>query len=66
MGGGLATQRPNLGGGLVAGFQLAAGDEDVGTVGGEVLSVKTAGGEFTAPVSELHDAWWNAIARAMA
>ena len=38
----------------------------VGTVGGEVLSVKTAGGEFTAPVSELHDAWWNAIARAMA
>jgi len=28
--------------------------------------VKTAGGEFTAPVSELHDAWWNAIARAMA
>ena len=38
----------------------------IGTVGGEVLSVKTAGGEFTAPVSELHDAWWNAIARAMA
>ena len=38
----------------------------VGTVGGEVLSVKTAGSEFTAPVSELHDAWWNAIARAMA
>ena len=38
----------------------------VGTVGGEVLTVKTAGGEFTAPVSELHDAWWNAIARAMA
>ena len=38
----------------------------IGTVGGEVLSVKTAGGEFTAHVSELHDAWWNAIARAMA
>ncbi|PHX94683.1 MAG: phosphoribosylformylglycinamidine synthase II [Pedosphaera sp.] len=38
----------------------------IGTVGGEVLSVKTAGSEFTAPVSELHDAWWNAIARAMA
>ena len=38
----------------------------IGTVGGEVLTVKTAGGEFTAPVSELHDAWWNAIARAMA
>ena len=38
----------------------------IGIVGGEVLTVKTAGGEFTAPVTELHDAWWNAIARAMA
>ena len=38
----------------------------IGTVGGEALTVKTASGEFTAPVAELHDAWWNAIARAMA
>jgi phosphoribosylformylglycinamidine synthase len=38
----------------------------IGTVGGDVLAVKTANGEFTAPVAELHDAWWNAIARAMA
>jgi phosphoribosylformylglycinamidine synthase len=38
----------------------------IGTVGGDVLSVKTATGEFSAPVSELHDAWWNSIARAMA
>jgi phosphoribosylformylglycinamidine synthase len=37
----------------------------LGTVGGDALTVKTAGGEFTAPVAELHDAWWNAIARAM-
>jgi hypothetical protein len=28
--------------------------------------VKTAGGEFSAPLTELHDAWWNSIARAMA
>jgi len=40
--------------------------ERLGTVGGDVLAVKTANGEFTAPVAELHDAWWNAIARAMA
>jgi phosphoribosylformylglycinamidine synthase len=38
----------------------------LGTVGGEALTVKSAAGEFTAPVAELHDAWWNAIARAMA
>jgi phosphoribosylformylglycinamidine synthase len=38
----------------------------LGQVGGDSLTVKTAGGEFTAPVAELHDAWWNAIARAMA
>ena len=38
----------------------------IGTVGGEVLTLKTAGGECATPVTELHDAWWNAIARAMA
>ena len=37
----------------------------LGTVGGDALAVKTASGEFTAPVAELHDAWWNSIARAM-
>ncbi|PAW88095.1 MAG: phosphoribosylformylglycinamidine synthase II [Pedosphaera sp. Tous-C6FEB] len=38
----------------------------IGSVGGDTLAVKTASGEFTAPVAELHDAWWNSIARAMA
>ncbi len=38
----------------------------IGTVGGTALAIKTDGGEFTAPVAELHDVWWNAIARAMA
>lgn len=38
----------------------------IGTVSGDALTVKTASGEFTAPVSELHDAWWHSIARAMA
>ncbi len=37
----------------------------IGTVGGDVLKVKTASGEFSAPLTELHDAWWNSIARAM-
>jgi phosphoribosylformylglycinamidine synthase subunit PurL len=37
----------------------------IGSVGGTKLTFKTATGEFSAPVSELHDAWWNAIARAM-
>jgi hypothetical protein len=37
-----------------------------GKVGGDQLTVKTAGGEFSAPLAELHDAWWNSIARAMA
>ena len=38
----------------------------LGAVGGDALTVKTANGEFTASLSELHDAWWNSIARAMA
>jgi phosphoribosylformylglycinamidine synthase len=37
----------------------------IGKVGGDKLTVKTANGEFSAPLTELHDAWWNSIARAM-
>jgi phosphoribosylformylglycinamidine synthase len=37
----------------------------IGKVGGDKLTVKTAAGEFSAPLTELHDAWWNSIARAM-
>ena len=38
----------------------------IGTVGGDKLTIKTSAGEFSAPLTELHDAWWNSIARAMA
>ena len=38
----------------------------IGKVGGDQLVMKTAHGEFAAPLAELHDAWWNSIARAMA
>jgi phosphoribosylformylglycinamidine synthase len=38
----------------------------IGKVNGDTLAVKTAAGEFSAPVAELHDAWWHSIARAMA
>ena len=37
----------------------------IGKVGGGQLTVKTASGEFSAPVAELHDFWWNSIGRAM-
>jgi phosphoribosylformylglycinamidine synthase subunit PurL len=38
----------------------------IGKVGGDQLVIKTGDGEFSAPVTELHDAWWNSIARVMA
>jgi phosphoribosylformylglycinamidine synthase subunit PurL len=38
----------------------------IGKVGGDQLVIKTGAVEFSAPVTELHDAWWNAIARVMA
>jgi phosphoribosylformylglycinamidine synthase II len=38
----------------------------IGKVGGSELKIKTAQTEFTAPLAELHDGWWNSIARAMA
>jgi len=38
----------------------------IGKVGGNELVIKTAAGEFAAPLAGLHDAWWNSIARAMA
>ena len=37
-----------------------------GEVGGDTLTVKTVAGECSAPLAELHDEWWNSIARAMA
>ena len=37
----------------------------LGVVGGSTLQIKTAKGELTWKLEELHDAWWNAIARAM-
>ncbi|MBL9134434.1 MAG: phosphoribosylformylglycinamidine synthase subunit PurL [Verrucomicrobiales bacterium] len=38
----------------------------IGTVGGDRFTCRTAAGEFTIPVADLHDGWWNSIARAMA
>jgi phosphoribosylformylglycinamidine synthase subunit PurL len=38
----------------------------LGTVGGNELSIKTANAELKWNVSELHDLWWNSIARVMA
>jgi phosphoribosylformylglycinamidine synthase len=37
----------------------------IGTVGGATLQIKTPGATLTGDVTELHDLWWNAIARAM-
>ena len=37
----------------------------IGKVGGDKLTVKTAIGEFYALLTELHDPWWNSIARLM-
>lgn len=37
----------------------------IGAVGGDRLVIKTASEELAWPVAELHDLWWNAIARAM-
>ena len=38
----------------------------IGKVGGDKLTIKTGTGEFSTPATELHDAWWNSIARVMA
>jgi hypothetical protein len=37
----------------------------IGTVGGTQLTVKTAAGEFAWNPADLHDLWWNSIARIM-
>ena len=37
----------------------------LGTVGGDQLVIKTAADEFNWSLRELHDFWWNSIARAM-
>jgi phosphoribosylformylglycinamidine synthase len=37
----------------------------LGVVGGDRLVMKSVVGEWSWPVAELHDLWWNSIARAM-
>jgi phosphoribosylformylglycinamidine synthase len=37
----------------------------IGTVGGTTLQVKAGGTELSWELAELHDLWWNSIARAM-
>ncbi len=38
----------------------------IGTVGGTALKITAGGGAFSCEAGELHDGWWNSIARAMA
>jgi phosphoribosylformylglycinamidine synthase subunit PurL len=44
---------------------LEIGATRLGTVGGENLRVRTSSDEFVWRLPDLHDAWWNAIARLM-
>jgi phosphoribosylformylglycinamidine synthase len=37
----------------------------IGTVGGGTLQIKAPGATFSCDMHELHDLWWNSIARAM-
>ena len=37
----------------------------IGVAGGETLQIKTAAGLLSWDLRDLHDLWWNAIARAM-
>jgi phosphoribosylformylglycinamidine synthase subunit PurL len=37
----------------------------IGTVGGSTLEIKAGAQTFSAEIRELHDLWWNSIARAM-
>ena len=37
----------------------------IGTVGGEALQIKSIGGTLSCDLRDLHDLWWNSIARAM-
>lgn len=38
----------------------------LGVVGGDALSLKTPAGEFRWTTAQLHDSWWNSLARIMA
>ncbi len=37
----------------------------IGKVSGDTLRIKTTSGESSWPVADLHDVWWNSLARAM-
>jgi phosphoribosylformylglycinamidine synthase len=62
----ISTTAHNAGKVLAQAKILGVPATQIGKVGGDKLAIKTATGEYTAPLAELHDLWWNAIARAMA
>ena len=37
----------------------------IGAVGGAALEIKAGAQSLNCPLTELHDLWWNALARAM-
>jgi len=44
---------------------LGVGAVKLGTTGGGELAIRAGAGEYKWPLAELHDLWWNSIARAM-
>jgi phosphoribosylformylglycinamidine synthase len=61
----ITTSAVNAGKVLAQAKILGVPAQRIGQVGGDVLSIKTGAGEWSWPVAELHDAWWNSLGRAM-
>ena len=46
-------------------LRLGVAFRELGTVGGDQLTIRSGGSNLSARLTELHDIWWNAIGRAM-
>ena len=46
-------------------LRLGVAFRELGTVGGDQLTIRSGGSNVSLRLTELHDIWWNAIARAM-
>jgi phosphoribosylformylglycinamidine synthase len=62
----ISTSAVNAGKVLAQAKILGVPAARIGTVGGSSLEIKAGEHNLAAEVAELHDLWWNAIARAMA
>ncbi|MSU04525.1 MAG: phosphoribosylformylglycinamidine synthase subunit PurL [Pedosphaera sp.] len=61
----ISVHPTNLAAAQAEALRLGVAFRELGTVGGDQLTIRSGGSNVSVRLTELHDIWWNAIVRAM-